>query len=287
MTQSLRNYQWILATVLGSAIFALGFAVFLAPGDLNAGGISGLAQILVELTGVGTVGGLSILINLPLFILGGMKIGKRFFFGSMIGMVLSSVLIDAFAVIQIPTPEPLLAVLYGGVICGIGLGMVFVNGTSTGGSDILIRLLKLRYRNVPIGQISMAFDGLIVILTGLVFQDISKALYSGITVYLSGKVVDAMVYNFDYSKVALIISSEYEQIAQAIGRELDRGATFLHAEGSYSHTPTKVVLAAVKKQQLAELKELVVRIDPNAFIIVQEAHQVLGDGFSRYSRDSL
>ena len=286
--ESLREkYGWILATVLGSAIFAFGFAIFLAPGDLNAGGISGLAMIVVEVLGIGTVGSLSILLNLPLFILGGMKIGKRFFFGSMIGMVLSSVLIDLFALYSIPMPEPLLAVLYGGVICGIGLGMVFVSGTSTGGSDILIRLLKLKYRNVPIGQISMIFDGLIVVLTGLVFRDISKALYSGITVYLSGKVVDAMVYNFDYSKVALIISSEYEAIAQAIGRDLDRGATFLIAEGSYSHAPTKVVLAAVKKQQLAELKELVVHIDPNAFIIVQEAHQVLGDGFSRYTKDSL
>ena len=281
------KYGWILATVLGSAIFAFGFAIFLAPGDLNAGGISGLAMIVVEVLGIGTVGSLSILLNLPLFILGGMKIGKRFFFGSMIGMVLSSVLIDLFALYSIPMPEPLLAVLYGGVICGIGLGMVFVSGTSTGGSDILIRLLKLKYRNVPIGQISMIFDGLIVVLTGLVFRDISKALYSGITVYLSGKVVDAMVYNFDYSKVALIISSEYEAIAQAIGRDLDRGATFLIAEGSYSHAPTKVVLAAVKKQQLAELKELVVHIDPNAFIILQEAHQVLGDGFSRYSKNSL
>ena len=281
------KYGWILATVLGSAIFAFGFAIFLAPGDLNAGGISGLAMIVVEVLGVGSVGALSILLNLPLFILGGMKIGKRFFFGSMIGMVLSSVLIDLFALYSIPMPEPLLAVLYGGVICGIGLGMVFVSGTSTGGSDILIRLLKLKYRNVPIGQISMIFDGLIVVLTGLVFRDISKALYSGITVYLSGKVVDAMVYNFDYSKVALIISSEYEAIAQAIGRDLDRGATFLIAEGSYSHAPKKVVLAAVKKQQLAELKELVVHIDPNAFIIVQEAHQVLGDGFSRYTKDSL
>jgi len=287
MLKLFRNYQWIISTVLGSTIFALGFALFLQPSDMNAGGISGLAMIAVELTGIGTVGGLSILLNLPLFVLGGMKIGRRFFFGSMIGMVLSSVLIDAFSVFSISMPEPLLAVLYGGVICGIGLGLVFVNGTSTGGSDILIRLLKLKYRNVPIGQISMAFDGMIVLLTGLVFHDVSKALYSGITVYLSGKVVDAMVYNFDYSKVALIISSEYEQIAQAIGRELDRGATFLHAEGSYSHTPTKVVLAAVKKQQLAELKELVVRIDPNAFIILQEAHQVLGDGFSRYSKDSL
>ena len=287
MQELYHKYKWIVATVLGSAIFALGFSLFLGPNDMNAGGISGLAQIAVELTGMGTVGGLSILINLPLFILGGMKIGKRFFFGSMIGMVLSSVLIDAFAVISIPTPEPLIAVLYGGVICGIGLGLVFVNGTSTGGSDILVRLLKLRYRNVPIGQISITFDAIVVILTGLVFQDVSKALYTGVTVYLSGKVVDAVVYNFDYSKVALIISDHHEAIAQAIGLELDRGATFLHAEGSYSHAPKKVVLAAVKKQQLAELKELVVRIDPNAFIIVQEAHQVLGDGFSRYTKDSL
>ena len=234
------KYGWILATVLGSAVFAFGFAIFLAPGDLNAGGISGLAMIVVEVLGVGSVGALSILLNLPLFILGGMKIGKRFFFGSMIGMVLSSVLIDLFALYSIPMPEPLLAVLYGGVICGVGLGMVFVSGTSTGGSDILIRLLKLKYRNVPIGQISMAFDGLIVILTGLVFQDISKALYSGVTVYLSGKVVDAMVYNFDYSKVALIISDEHEAIAREIGLQLDRGATYLLAEGSYSHAPKRL-----------------------------------------------
>jgi len=183
--------------------------------------------------------------------------------------------------------EPLICVLYGGVLCGLGLGVVFVSGTSTGGSDILVRLLKLKYRNVPIGQISMYFDAAVVILTGLIFRDVSKALYTGITVFVTSQVVDAVVYRFDYSKVALIISSEYEAIAQAIGKELDRGATFLHGEGTYSHNQTKVVLTAVKKQQVAELKELVIRIDPKAFIIVQEAHQVLGDGFSRYSKESL
>ena len=281
------KFGWIVATIVGSTIFALGFSMFLGPNDMSAGGISGLALVFVEVFHVGTVGTISILINLPLFVLGGMKIGKRFFAGSLLGMVLSSVMIDALASLAIPNLDPLLAVLYGGVVCGIGLGVVFVCGTSTGGSDILIRLLKLRYRNVPIGQISMCFDGIVVILTGLVFQDISKALYTGITVFLCGKVIDAVVYNFDYSKVALIISSEYEAIAEAIGKELDRGATFLHAEGSFTRRQTKVVLAAVKKQQVAELKELVVRIDPNAFIIMQEAHQVLGDGFSRYSKDSL
>ena len=282
-----QKFGWVLATIAGSTVFALGFSLFLMPNDMNAGGISGLAQVIVEILGFGSVGTLSILINLPLFVLGGIKIGKRFFAGSLIGMVLSSVLIDVFAVYAIADLEPLICVLYGGVICGLGLGVVFVSGTSTGGSDILIRLLKLKYRNVPIGQISLCFDAAVVVLTGLVFHDISKALYTGISVFVTSHVVDAVVYRFDYSKVALIISSEYEAIAQAIGKELYRGATFLHGEGTYHHNQTKVVLTAVKKQQVAELKELVMRIDPKAFIIVQEAHQVLGDGFSRYSKESL
>ena len=282
-----KDYKWIAATIFGSTVFALGFTLFLQPNDLNAGGISGLAMVFVELAGFGSVGTLSILINLPLFILGGLKIGRKFFFGSLLGMTLSSALIDLFAVIPFPAVEPLMGALYGSVLCGFGLGVVFISGTSTGGSDILVRLLKLKYRNVPIGQISLCFDAIVVTLTGLVFQDVTKALYTGIAVFVCSQVIDAVVYRFDYSKVALIISSEYEKIAYEIGTKLDRGATFLHGEGSYSHTPTKVVLAAVKKQQVTELKELVTAIDPNAFIIVQEAHQVLGDGFSRYSKDSL
>ena len=287
MREMWKKNSWIFATIFGSTVFALGFALFLAPNDMNAGGISGLAMVFVELTGLGSVGLLSILINLPLFLLGGLKIGRRFFAGSLLGMMLSSVLIDAFAVIPMPAVEPLIGVLYGSVLCGFGLGVVFVCGTSTGGSDILVRLLKLRYRNVPIGQISLCFDAVVVALTGLVFHDISKALYTGVTVYVSSKVIDAVVYRFDYSKVALIISSEYQAIAEAIGTRLDRGATYLLAEGSYTHRETKVVLAAVKKQQLAELKELVMQIDAKAFVIVQEAHQVLGDGFSRYHKHSL
>ena len=287
MEQIREKTGWILSTVVGSAVFAFGFAVFLMPNEMNAGGISGLALIIVELTGFGSVGALSILINLPLFVPGGIKIGKRFFIGSLIGMVLSSVLIDVFSAGVALTLEPLMSALYGSVLCGLGLGMVFVAGTSTGGSDILIRLLKLRYRNVPIGQISMSFDAFVVVLTGLVFRDVTKALYTGVVVFVCSQVVDAVVYRFDYSKVALIISSEYEQIARLIGEKLDRGATFLHGEGSFSGTQTKIVLTAVKKQQLAELKELVTTVDPNAFIVVQEAHQVLGEGFSRYSRESL
>lgn len=282
-----QEYKWIPQTVLGSAVFAAGFAFFLEPNDLSPGGISGLALVLVELLQFGSVGTLSILINLPLFIMGGVKIGKRFFIGSLIGMLLSSLLIDGFTALHLPVVEPVISIVYGGVLCGLGVGIVFAAGTSTGGSDILVRLLKLKYRNVPIGQISLTFDALVVLLTGLVFHDMNKALYTGITVYLCGKMVDAVVYRFDYTKVAMIISKEYAAIAKEIGDKLDRGATFLHGEGSYSGTNTKVVLVAIKKQQLAELKELVMELDPSAFVILQEAHQVLGDGFHRYSKHSL
>ena len=281
------DYRWIPATAVGSAVFALGFSLFLQPNEISPGGISGLALVAVELLGYGSVGVLTILINLPLFILGGVKIGRRFFCGSLLGMVLSSILIDAFAKITMPPMDSLLCALYGGMICGLGLGMVFICGTSTGGSDIVVRLLKMKWQSVPIGTINICFDMTVAVLTGIVFKDFTRTLYSGVAVFVTGQVIDAVVYRFDYSKVALIISKHHEEIAQMISDDLGRGATYLHGEGSYSREPTEVVLTAVKKQQIADLKRMVSEIDPDAFIIVQEAHQVLGDGFSRYSKDSL
>ncbi len=274
-------------TVLGCVIFALGFNLFLEPNGLNAGGISGLAMVLTHLTGVGTVGILTAILNLPLFALAGLKIGKRFFIASLIGMLFSAVGIDLLSLLPRPETEPLVGALYGGLLCGFGLGIVFSSGASTGGSDIIVRLLKQKWPNVPIGTISICFDLVVSILTGLVYWDVSLTLYSGVAIFVTGRVIDAVVYRFDYSRVALIVSKHYDQIAQSIREELDRGVTFLHGEGSYTRNETKVVLTAVKRQQLAELKALVVSIDPDAFIIVQEAHQVLGDGFSRYSKDSL
>ena len=281
------NVNLIAGTALGSTLFALGFSCFLFPNEISTGGISGLALILVELLGFGSVGTVSIVINLPLFALAGVKVGRRFFLGSLLGMLVSSVLIDLFAGIPMLPMETLVGALYGGTLCGLGLGTVFASGASTGGSDIVVRLLKLRWRDIPIGQISMCFDAVVAVITGLVFRDLNKALYTGITVFLCGKVMDAVIYRFDYSKVALIMTKEHRRVAEAISARLDRGATFLNGEGSFTHQEMKVVLTAVKRQQIAELKELVMEIDPEAFVIVQEAHQVLGDGFRRYRRDAL
>lgn len=287
MKKSLRPAVELLELIAGCAVFAFGFNLFLTPNDLNAGGLSGLAMVLQRVLGFGSVGIFVILMNLPLFIVSGVKIGKRFFFGSLIGMSLNALFIDLFAFIPVPETEPLIGALYGGVICGLGLGLAFLSGASTGGSDIVVRLLKRRYQNVPIGTISTCFDACVIIIAALVFRNFSIALYSGIASFISGRVVDGVVYRFDYSKVAMIITKKHEEVAFEIEHQLDRGATYLHAEGSFTREKMLVVLTAVKRHQVADLKRLVMETDPAAFVIVQEAHQVLGDGFSRYSRDSL
>lgn len=277
----------IIKAVVGCSFFALGFDLFLQPNGLNAGGLSGLSMVIVSILKFGTIGVLAGLLNIPLFFVAGVKIGRRFFLLSLIGMVTSSVLIDVFMMLPQPKTDPLVASLYGGVLCGAGIGIVYTTGGSTGGSDIIVRLLKQHWRDVPIGLIATGFDLVIAVLTGLVYGDVNRTLYSGIAIVIAGQIVDAVVYRFDYSRVALIISREYNAITEVIGKELGRGATFLRGEGCYSHTEIKVVLTAIKRQQLTELKRLVTKIDPDAFIIVQEAHQVLGDGFSHYSRDNL
>ena len=291
MLQVWEKIKWVIMTIVGSFIFGAGYAIFLGPHGLNAGGISGLAAVLVELVNPKgtipfiTVGILTVAINLPLFAIGGLRIGKKFFFGSLLGLTLSSIVMDNIHIIV--DAEPLMAAIYGGVITGFGIGIVFLAGASTGGADIIVRLVKLKAKSTNIGQIAMTFDMFVVVLTGLVFGDISNALYTGITVFLCGKVLDAVVYGFDNTKMAMIITSEYEEVAKQIGEKLGRGATYLYSQGTYSLRDSKVVLVAIYPKQIAELKDLIISIDPNAFVILQEAHQVLGDGFNKHTKDSL
>lgn len=280
----------LLMIALGSALFALGFDLFLEPAGISCGGVSGIAMLIVYATKSKwlTVGILSAVINIPLFFFGYRQIGKYFFFGSMLGMAVSSVCFDLFArILPIPVVDPLVAGIFGGVITGAGLGIVFIGGASTGGVDIVARLLKLKFRNFPIGKILLAMDLCTAVATGIVYREFNNTLYSAITLFLSSVVLDKVVYGMDYAKVALIISDKYEEIAVAIDGQLDRGVTLLRGQGFYLRSDKYVLLSAVKRKQLAQLKELVMTIDPKAFIILQDAHQVLGDGFKRYDRNEL
>lgn len=291
-----REVKWVLLIALSALIFALGFDLFLETGDINCGGVSGMAMIIKELLGKDTIFGLStialftFLINVPLFFGGYRKIGKRFFFGSLLGVVLCSVFMDLVYPLEAyfqNINDRLLSAIVGGVMLGISLGISFYIGASTGGSDIAARLLKLRFRDLPIGKLTLVVDIVVIILTGVVYRNIVNAIYSAVTLYVSSVMIDAVVYRFDYSKVAIIITDEYDAVARAIDENLKRGITFLKGRGYYRTHEKYVILCAVKRQQVAELQKLVVGIDPKAFVIIHEAHQVLGDGFQKYSDTAL
>lgn len=280
----LKNLFWI---TFGSAVFALGFDLFLVPNQIGAGGISGLAMVVNAFVPVITVGAFSVVINIPLFLAGYRFVGKKFFWGSLAGMLISSLLIDLFTMIPVIPTEPLLGAIFGGLFAGVGCGVVFMQGASTGGVDIAARLLKYKLKNLSIGKLMLLVDMSIAVITGIAFRDINKVLYCVVALFVSSEALDAVVYRFDYSYVAMIITDQDEAVRDAIDRQLDRGCTYLKGEGAYTGQSKNVIYCAIKRQQVAELKELVMGIDPRAFMVLQEAHQVLGEGFERYSRHRL
>lgn len=280
----LKSLFWI---TVGSAVFAFGFDLFLVPHQIGAGGITGLAIVVNSLLPFLSVGVISLIINIPLFLAGYKFVGKRFFWGSLAGMAISSVLIDVFAIMPELECEPLLGAVFGGISVGAGCGIVFMQGASTGGVDIIGRLLKCRFQNLSIGKLVLVVDLCIAAITGIAFHDVTKALYCTVALYISSIAVDAVVYSFDYSHVALIISDKPDEIQTMIASTLDRGCTFLKGEGGYTGQKKKVILCAIKQRQAAELKELVMEQDPAAFMVLQQAHQVLGEGFDRYSKNQL
>ena len=280
----LKRIFWIAA---GSAIFALGFDLFLMPHQFGAGGVSGLAVVIHALIPVVSVGVISLIVNIPLFIAGYRVVGRKFFVGSLAGMLISSVLIDVFAYLPAVKTEPLLGAIFGGLLVGGGCGIVLMQGASTGGVDIAARLMKYKFRELPIGKLMLMVDMCIAIITGIAFRDLNKVLYCIVALFVSSEATDAVVYRLDYSYVAMIISNYDEQIRDAIDQKLERGCTYLKGEGSYTHQEKNVIYCAIKRQQIAELKEIVMGIDANAFLVLQEAHQVLGEGFERYSKHRL
>lgn len=282
-----RSVKNLVLIVIGTVLFALGFDLFLDPNSINVGGVSGIGMILEHATGLGSVALWSLLINVPLFLISIRGVSRNFFLGSLLGMLLSNLFLELLLAVEPPVTEPLLGALYGGLLTGLGLGLVFIAGASTGGVDIVARLLRPRFPNLPIGRIILCIDIVTVTLTGIVFRDINKALYSAVTLYVSSLALDGVVYGLDYSTVALVISDHHDPIAKAITDKLERGVTVLDGRGYYSGQEKQVLLSAIKKRQAAELKQLVMDIDPDAFIILQEAHQVLGDGFKRYSKNDL
>ncbi len=269
--------------VLGSVLFAAGFQFFLYPNSIIVGGVSGIAMIINYLTDL-PVGVLNIVLNIPLFILAWRHFGTKFIVSSLVGMLLSSVLVDLFALLNYcPTHDMLLACIIGGAVKGFGLGIIYYAGTTTGGTDIVAKFVRLKFPYINFGTLLMLTDAVIIIAFAVIFKKVEGAMYAVISMFVVSKVIDLVLYGIDNSNVCYIISEKSEQLVQDITDRLHRGVTILEGEGAYSHQNKQVLLCVVKRTQIADIRKIIKNVDENAFFIITDAKNVFGKGFGDIS----
>ena len=273
------------AITLGSLLTAVGLDMFLIPNRIAAGGVSGLATVIFHVFGF-PVGLTMLVLNIPLFLASLRVLGPRFGIKTLYGFLTLSVFVDLLnPVLASPTNDSLLASIYGGVIVGLGLGIVFRAGGTTGGTDLAAQLI-LRYFNTSSGQTLLVIDGCVILLAAFVFSA-ELALYALISVFISSRIVDVVQEGVGYGKAAFIISEYEDDIARAVLTQLERGATFFDGKGAYSLKEKGILLTVVHRSEVTRLKVLVSEIDPDAFVIVTNVNEVLGEGFKehRLSKD--
>ena len=288
MKHTVRYYVKSYAIItLGSILYALAYNIFYAPNLVAMGGLTGLGQVLNAIIPALPVGTMVFIMNVPLFFLGWKYIGGHLLVSSLYAMTFSSFAIDVLDMIyRFPPMDTMLAAIFGGALLGAGIGLVFSKGATTGGTDLIARLLKLKFAWLPMGTLVLIPDFIVIALAAMAFNKVETALYGVVSLYITTKVMDTVLYGLDSSKVAYIISDSCKAITDAV-IAMDRGATILHGEGAYSGDEKKVLMVAFKQKEIVPLKEKVNEIDPRAFLIVCDAHDVLGEGFRTYSKDDI
>ena len=269
----------VVYSLLGSATVALAVAVFTVPNDIAPGGVSGLATALAYVSPV-SVGVWTLLLNVPLLLTAWRLLGPRALAMTLLATVLLSVFIDLFAAL-LPgyTNNVLLAAVAGGVLSGLGVGVLFLRGISTGGTDLAALLLKNPFPNLPNGIMLLLIDACVVAVAVVIFRDIEVALYSAITIYLSSKVIDALAQGVDYAKVIYVVSERGEEISRVLNECTDRGTTLLNAQGGYTGKDKQLVVTVTRRNVLAQTLRLIRQTDPRAFVFVTDSTEVHGDGF--------
>ena len=277
-------YLWI---TLASAVYAVGFNWCYEPNQIGFGGITGVGQIINHILPWAPIGTVVIILNIPLFLLGWKLLGGHLLVSSLYSMFISSIFIDILHMIHTFEPmEPILACLYGGVIIGVSCGIMLREGATTGGTELAARLLKLKLESLSIGTLCLAIDILVTVTYALIFRDLTRALYGMISLSLISVSIDKVVYGPNAAKVAYIISDCHEELTRRL-LELDRGVTLLQGKGAYSGKDKQVILCACARTQIIPVKRAVQEIDPDAFVIVCDAHEILGEGFGVYAPGGL
>lgn len=268
-----------IGTVTGSCIMAIAVSLFLLPNELSTGGFSGIATIVYYLLKV-PMGTTIFILNIPLFTFAALRIGKDFFVKSLIGTVSLSFFIDFFDKFEAVTYDNLLACIYGGILVGIGTAVILKSSSSTGGSDLLTRILKEYKPTLKFGNIITIIDIIIVVLNVIFLKKIEIGLYSAIAIYLMGKMIDILFEGIYFTKLLFIISNNNKEISYKIQNEIKRGVTGIYGKGMHTDSDKLVLMCAVRRNDIANVKQLVKNIDENAFIIVTNSREVLGRGFS-------
>ncbi len=266
----------------GSIIFALGIVMFTAPNNIAPGGASGIGTMLHYLFKI-PIGVTVIIVNIPLFILSFKKFGKNFLAKSIYATMLTAVLIDTFPHIleKHYIYSPLLAAIFGGVCVGIGVGIIFLRGGTTGGADILAKLLKQKHPHLSMGTLVFMLDAVVVLSTLFVYRSIEVLLYSVILFFVTSRAVDAIIFGAARSKMLLIITTNPKEISERIITEVEHGVTLLPAFGGYTNESKTIILSVVRPNEVTEITSIVKELDNNAFTIITDSNEVLGFGFSK------
>ena len=271
----------IVFALVGSMITALAIAVFTVPNDIAPGGVSGLATALAFITPI-RVGVWTLLLNVPLLLAAWRLQGPRPLAMTLIATVLLSFFIDFFdELLPGYTNNPLLAAVFGGVLSGLGVGLLFLRGISTGGTDLAALLLKRLFPNVPSGTLLLIVDSTVVAVAVCIFRDIEVALYSAITIWVASKVIDALAQGVDYAKVIYTITDCGEEVSRVLNQYTDRGTTLVPAQGGYTGSDKQMVITVTRRSVLAQTLRLIREADPRAFTFVMDSTEVHGEGFKR------
>lgn len=272
---SIMEYVYV---IVGAAVVAIGFNVFLLPNQVASGGVSGISTILHGLFGWNP-GLVQYAFNIPLFLAGVIILGKKFGVKSFIGTITLPFIVLLTNHWEPWTDNPLLGALFGGIVVGLGIGLVFKGNASTGGTDLLAQIIT-KYTGLSLGTSVLLIDGIIAISAAIVF-DLEKGLYALIGLYVTTKTIDIIQLGFSQSKMVYIITLKQDEVRDAIYAEIDRGVTKLPAIGGYTGEARPVLMVVVYQTEFTKLKQLIRNVDPSAFVIVSDAYEVLGKGFKR------
>ena len=285
ISRIIKDYTQITA---GALLYAMGVSLLLGPNELASGGVSGIAIIINALFDAIPTGTWVVILNVPIIILGVWKLGAKILLPTFYALAVSS---GAMTLIELYIPpmtkNVLLACVAGAAVVSVGVGLVFRGGATTAGTDIVVKLLRLKFPHISTGAIFLFADGLVCLASGIVFGDIDKALYAGIAVFIQMGVLNTVLYGSDEARMVYIISDRDTEISERLLKDVDCGATFLSGSGAYTGMDRKVLMCALRMRDFPRVREIIKQVDRDAFVIVTKATSVFGEGFKSHNEDDL